>query len=875
MSGELFRGDQGKTGGFIQHQNQRKNELRRWHFPVAFVAADNVGFQSEKLILALRYPFYGQRYISVQYLDRERNFFITLDIPTGSLLKFELAKSDGKDALSLAVEPDLTELTIPEGGTKGGDVAILFSSLKEASLMDFCFAGALDLGPKYHLTRFLEKMRCRRDDVSKPYNPGFIFCKDMPFFQSLRNYRDTQTLAAKWEHDSQVRRLEHHFKGLAWIRFLDDQEIELHIDHICEPVDQIRLRDEQEFILSKLGTPIQAGLRLVAFPQHVEEFNFRNNLVLQPVKSLREDVKRFLRSVSGPEEMDRKAKSLEITPIIDTRPRDLILETLEKVLEAARDQKSRVDFRGIILGFNPPMNTKPCSAAVIEQLENFPLEDEQRAAALMALSPVDDKERTLITAVRGGPLTGKTYLSSVVCQVALASKISSRVLVCAPTNSALEALVESMAAVMDIKSRDGDVVYLQSRIPSTRMDYEQKNEIVTVLVSQLKLEKRREDWMEDHSNDELTLRYAKYSEKNLESRIRDVEELINEQIWDNTVLAFTTLESSLKIPRTFGATMLIIEESGRATEPQAMIPITRFYRTLERILLVGDTRHLLPYSLTDHSVIQLSFLTRLLRLGWNQFSQLRQQRGMDPAISSAVQKLWYNGRIPLKDLPPEYIDDEVHLKVAVREMNYLLCDHPGVSGLPKRGFYRKIIKNLFGFDDVGFWINIRGEEKGREKKNQFESKSNLSEALAIRRMYCVLIKSGVSPQDVAILTPYSAQRQWLTKLLADEIDDGLSVSTFEEYQLHRDVVFISLVRSNGLYKVGFLDDWNRLCAGFIHARYVQIIFGDYTFMKLAAEEESIYSYEKGAVDNLVNGSYKWRVLEDPSGPLYMESKTQS
>ncbi|KAF3151113.1 hypothetical protein TWF594_008318 [Orbilia oligospora] len=553
-----------------------------------------------------------------------------------------------------------------------------------------------------------------------------------------------------------------------------------------------------------------------------------------------EDVKQFLRSISDPDLPCELREVMWVEPVENTRSRDLILKNLQKTIEATKDKQSRVDLCGIILGFKPLANTKPCSREVIEQLEKFPLEDEQRSAALMALLPVDDNEPTLLTTVRGGPSTGKTYLSSVVCKVALASKLNPRILVCAPTNISLEALIEAMAEFVEIKSRRGDVVYLQSRIPSTRMEHDYKNEIVAAIVAKTKLAKQREAWMEDHINDRLTPRYAECTNKKLEGPLREVEELIEKKIRSNTLLAFTTLESALKVPLSFGATMLVIEEAARAIEPQALILITRFSRTLERILLVGDTRHLLPFSLTDYSVAELSFLERLMRLEWNRFASLRQQREIHPAISEAIRKIWYrdNSKDPESLFPG---DIAFHTQDTPEENSYIICDHLRVHSLPRDGFYRQIVKRSFDINDLGFWIDIKGNDNDAEL--------------------------GIPLQDIAILTPYASQRELLTDDLQDQIENGLSVSSFEEYQLHRDVVLVSLVRANEADNVGFLNNRNRLCASFIHARYVQIIFGNHDFMT-SVVTGLIRGNNERAMKDLVKRPYKWRVLRDSSKRLY-------
>ncbi|KAF3179894.1 hypothetical protein TWF788_006895 [Orbilia oligospora] len=674
----LFRGHGDRRparASNLEDPVQEKKSTKFW-FSVPSLKADGQRFRLDTLKLALRSYDGLEKYVSVQPYERGRKFFISFELTKDSILQSDLTESPNGTVLSLIIDPELTELTAPKGLDKESHVVKILYALNKATILDLCFGEVLSKG---------------------------------------------------------INRIREYFKGKAWVRLLDDdREIEIHMKWTGDPKEKMRLRDEQEFDLSSPDTPIEHGLRVIALPQHVEDFNFRNNLVVQSVEEMGEDVKQFLRSISDPDLPCELKEVMWVEPVENTRSRDLILKNLQKTIEAAKDRQSRVDLCGIILGFNPPANTKPCSREVIEQLEKIPLEDEQR----------------------------------------------------------------------------------------------------TAIVAKTKLAKQREAWIEDHIDDRLALRYAECTNKRLEGPLREVEELIEKKIWNNTLLAFTTLESALKVPLSFGATMLVIEEAGRATEPQALIPITRFSRTLERIMLVGDTRHLLPFSLTDYSVTQLRFLQRLMRLEWNQFASLRQQREIHPVISEAIRKIWY--RDNSRDSELLFLDGiAFNAQGKPEENSYIICDHPRVHSLPKDGFYRQIVKRLFDINDLGFWIDIKGKDNDAE----------------------------------SILTPYASQRELLTDDLQDQIENGLSVSSFEEYQLHRDVVLISLVRANEGDNVGFLNNRNRLCAGFIHARYIQIIFGNHDFMT-SAVTGFIRGNNERAMKDLVRGPYRWKVLRDPSKRLY-------
>ena len=88
--------------------------------------------------------------------------------------------------------------------------------------------------------------------------------------------------------------------------------------------------------------------------------------------------------------------------------------------------------------------------------------------------------------------------------------------------------------------------------------------------------------------------------------------------------------------------------------------------------------------------------------------------------------------------------------------------------------------------------------------------------------------------DVAIITPYRLQAQYLRSLLKKNetlrpIRKTISVNTVDGFQgQERDIVLISLVRSNEHGQIGFLNDLRRMNVAMTRARMKLIIIGDAT-----------------------------------------------
>jgi superfamily I DNA and/or RNA helicase len=87
-----------------------------------------------------------------------------------------------------------------------------------------------------------------------------------------------------------------------------------------------------------------------------------------------------------------------------------------------------------------------------------------------------------------------------------------------------------------------------------------------------------------------------------------------------------------------------------------------------------------------------------------------------------------------------------------------------------------------------------------------------------------LIKAGVSPGEIAVITPYSAQ----ARLLRDTMDNSdVEVDTVDGFQgREKEAIVISLVRSNSKGELGFLTDTRRINVALTRARRKLIVFGD-------------------------------------------------
>jgi len=116
---------------------------------------------------------------------------------------------------------------------------------------------------------------------------------------------------------------------------------------------------------------------------------------------------------------------------------------------------------------------------------------------------------------------------------------------------------------------------------------------------------------------------------------------------------------------------------------------------------------------------------------------------------------------------------------------------------------------------------------------RFKSRYNDGE-LNIMREHLLDLRSSTPPEDilptVAIISPYRQQVVRAEDLVEDEprlSDFKLSINTVDGFQgRERDVVYLSLVRSNERQEIGFLADYRRMNVAITRAKKYLIVIGD-------------------------------------------------
>ena len=107
------------------------------------------------------------------------------------------------------------------------------------------------------------------------------------------------------------------------------------------------------------------------------------------------------------------------------------------------------------------------------------------------------------------------------------------------------------------------------------------------------------------------------------------------------------------------------------------------------------------------------------------------------------------------------------------------------------------------------------------------SKFNEGEAKIAIEHYKKLLADGIKPESIAIISPYSAQVSLIRDLVSDHQPQIPEINSIDAFQgREKDVVILSMVRSNSEGIVGFLSEMRRINVAMTRAKKQLVIIGD-------------------------------------------------
>lgn len=453
-----------------------------------------------------------------------------------------------------------------------------------------------------------------------------------------------------------------------------------------------------------------------------------------------------------------------------------------------------------------------------------------------------------VAIVHGPPGTGKT--TTLVEAINETLMRESQVLVCAQSNMAVdwisEKLVDRGINVLRIgnptRVNDKMLGFTYERRFESHADYPQ---LWAIRKAIRELRKNRKKGSEN------------YHQKmdRLKSRAAEIELRINAELFGEArVIACTLVGSAHHLLEGMKFGTLFIDEAAQALEAACWIPMRR----ASRVILAGDHCQLPP---TVKSIAALRAglgKTLMERIAENKpevVTLLKIQYRMNDEIMRFSSDWFYGGKVESApqikyrsvldyDHPITWIDTS-------NEENQITIE--GEDAPEDSASTSSSVSAANQNSDLNFKEQFVGESFGRINKAEAELT-----LLTLAEYFTKISKRRVLEEriDVGIISPYRAQVQYLKKLIKKyeffkPYRRLISVNTVDGFQgQERDVILISLVRSNDEGQIGFLKDLRRMNVAMTRARMKLIILGNKNTMtkhpfykKLWEYVEAINNYE--------------------------------
>ncbi len=447
------------------------------------------------------------------------------------------------------------------------------------------------------------------------------------------------------------------------------------------------------------------------------------------------------------------------------------LAALREIVHGNRDARFREHAPVTVAGLNPS----------------------QEEAVRQVLSAQD------IAVVHGPPGTGKT--TTLVAAIRLICQTEQTVLVCAPSNTATDLLTERLAAEGLSVLRLGDISRVDENLVRHTLDAQLANHPEAKNIRKVRLEaaearRKALRYKRKFGEDERRERGRLFKEAGeLSAWANRLEDILVESLLDGSQVITCTLVGSMH--KALGKRhfrTLVIDEAAQALEPATWIPLTR----ADRVILAGDPFQLPPTVKSPKALqggLSVTLMERCLTKV-RPVSLLTVQYRMHRSIMQFPNRWFYQGKLQAAEP---------------------VADHRLAVPLPHAP--------LLFIDTAGTGFEEKTPEKSRSRYNPEEFQ------LLCEHLYQLLgLYDGQEPPSIGLISPYREQVLHMATASAKDpvlASISLDINTIDAFQgQERDVIYLSLVRSNPKGDIGFLADYRRMNVAMTRARKLLVMVGD-------------------------------------------------
>jgi ATP-dependent RNA/DNA helicase IGHMBP2 len=470
---------------------------------------------------------------------------------------------------------------------------------------------------------------------------------------------------------------------------------------------------------------------------------------------------------------------------------------LEKVISASGN-KRLAKLRDIMFGLVPPTFDTSNPLTPIAKLNVS-----QNEAVQKIVSAKD------IAIIHGPPGTGKT--TTLVQAIRETLKKEKQVLVCSSSNTAVDLLTEKLHREGINVLRLGNPARISEEVLMNTLDakiaaHESYKELKNYRKTAEEYFRMASKYKRTFGREEREQRQLLYNEaRKIVQEARVLEDYIFDEQFDKAqVIACTPVVSAGKMMRDKHFSTVFIDEAAQALEPMCWIPITRS----DRVVFAGDHFQLPPTVKSKQAEAQgfSKTLFEQCMLLDNCSVMLNTQYRMNENIMNFSNKKFYGNNLiadgSVKKQVLSYNTDDYLLNTAIDFIDTAGCG------------YTEIINPES--------LSIANPEEAQ---------------LLIKHLKLVLeqfVQANKTSENITIgvISPYKEQVQYITNQLNEDEElthfrKSIAIKTVDGFQgQERDIIYISLVRSNELMEIGFLSDIRRMNVALTRAKKKLVVIGD-------------------------------------------------
>lgn len=467
--------------------------------------------------------------------------------------------------------------------------------------------------------------------------------------------------------------------------------------------------------------------------------------------------------------------------------------TLKKLLKS--EHRRTVELRDTLLG------ERPAEFSATSPFQPVPTLNDGQNIAVELIHKAKD-----VAIVHGPPGTGKT--TTIVAAVRQTLEWVPQVMACAPSNAAVDLLVEKLSDEGLTVLRMGHPARIDDKILSQTLDAKMVQH-----PSYKDLKRLRKSAEEYRSMGRKYKRNFGKEERSQRKRLMDEADKLKEEalslesyiIYDifqrTQVIASTLVGASGPSLKGRRFPVVFIDEAGQGLEPATWIPVLKS----DKVVLAGDHCQLPP-------TIK-SFEAARAGLSETLFEKAIKRQ---PEASKMLNLQYRMPELIMGFSAGQFYNQE--LKAAQNTLSHFLKhDEPVMT-----------------------FIDTAGSGFTEEQEEETLSTFNAEEArFTVNVLEGLLQRIGVNAfleqqWTVGLISPYRAQVRRMKELLAEgdfeaikAVEEWLTVDSIDAFQgQERDVIVISLVRSNAAGEIGFLADVRRMNVALTRAKRKLVVIGD-------------------------------------------------